>query len=377
MRASGCTPRCTRTDMRTSHVWCSGNLYRMSVGAGALSLVGEELSRLGFSGIPVVVTDENVARLFGEAVERSLQRAGFAPEFIVIPPGEERKSLETAGILYGQLNEIGAERGTPLVALGGGVVGDLTGFVAATYFRGLPLVHVPTTLLAQVDSSIGGKVAVNHGMLKNNIGAFHQPLAIIADTNVLASLPRREFRNGLAEVIKSAALRDEGFFRYLEDGIDRIMERDEDALEHMVAATAGIKSSVVEEDEKDTGLRNILNYGHTIGHGVESASSFSLCHGECVAIGMVAAGLIATAMGMVSAAEVERLRALLLRAGLPVTVPESVDMDTVLAAMTRDKKITKKRLRFILPTRIGDVTMRDDVPMDLVRETLERSYAVA
>jgi 3-dehydroquinate synthase len=279
--------------------------------------------------------------------------------------------------LYGQLNEIGAERGTPLLALGGGVVGDLTGFVAATYFRGLPLVHVPTTLLAQVDSSIGGKVAVNHGMLKNNIGAFHQPLAIIADTSALETLPEREFRNGLAEVIKSAALRDEGFFRYLETAIEQIMGRDQRALEHMVAATAGIKSSVVEEDEKDTGLRNILNYGHTIGHGVESASSFSLCHGECVAIGMVAAGHIAIAMGMVSPVEVERLRALLLRAGLTVAVPESVDRDTVLAAMTRDKKILKKRLRFILPTRIGEVVMRDDVPMDLVRETLARSYAVA
>jgi 3-dehydroquinate synthase len=187
----------------------------MSVGAGALGLVGDELLRLGFSGTVVVVTDENVAGLFG------------TEEFIVIPPGEEQKCLETAGMMYGRLNEIGAERATPLVALGGGVVGDLTGFVAATYFRGLPLVHVPTTLLAQVDSSIGGKVAVNHGHLKNNIGAFHQPSAIIADTSSLAHLPEREFRNGLAEVIKSAAIRDEGFFRYLEDemSIDELREK--------------------------------------------------------------------------------------------------------------------------------------------------------
>lgn len=363
--------------MRTSHVWCSGNLYRMSVGAGALDLAGDELSRLGFSGTVVVVTDENVAGLFGGEVERSLVAAGHVPEFIVIPPGEEQKSLDTASIIYGRLNETGAERMTPLVALGGGVVGDLTGFVAATYFRGLPLVHVPTTLLAQVDSSIGGKVAVNHGHLKNNIGAFHQPSAIIADTSCLALLPEREFRNGLAEVIKSAAIRDEGLFCYLEEEMEHVLDRDERALERIVAVTARIKASVVEEDEKDTGLRNILNYGHTVGHGIESASSFSLGHGECVAIGMVAAGHIAAAMGNAVSADVERLRSLLMRAGLPVSVPGYVDADAVMNAMTHDKKIAKGRLRFVLLTRIGEVVMRNDVPLELVRETLLRSYAVA
>lgn len=349
----------------------------MSVGAGALTLAGAELARLGYSGAVVIVTDENVAALFAGEVERALVGKGFTPEFIVIPPGEERKSLETAGMLYNRLNEIGAERSTPLLALGGGVVGDLTGFVAATYFRGLPLVHLPTTLLAQVDSSIGGKVAVDHGRLKNNVGAFHQPAAIIADTSCLAYLPEREFRNGLAEVIKSAAIRDEAFFRYLEEDIDRVLSRDEKALEHVVAVTARIKASVVEEDEKDTGLRNILNYGHTIGHGIESASSFSLCHGECVAIGMVAAGYIAESMGSVGSEDVERQRSLLVRAGLPVRVPETVNPDEVLSAMTRDKKISRGRLRFVLMTRIGEVVVRSDVPMDLVREALRRSYAVA
>ena len=363
--------------MRTSHVWCSGNLYRMSVGAGALGLVGDELRRLGYSGTVVVVTDDNVVELFGAEVERTLAGCGFSPQFIVIPAGEERKSLETAGMMYGRLNELGAERSTPLVALGGGVVGDLTGFVAATYFRGLPLVHVPTTLLAQVDSSIGGKVAVNHGRLKNNIGAFHQPAAIIADTSCLASLPEREFRNGLAEVIKSAAIRDEAFFHYLEAEIERILARDERTLEHVVAVTARIKASVVEEDEKDTGLRNILNYGHTVGHGVESASSFSLCHGEAVAIGMVAAGRIAASMGVASSGDVERLRQLLVRAGLPVTVPAELDVDAIIGAMGRDKKIQSGRQRFVLVPRIGEVVLRNDVPGDLVRETLLRSYAVA
>ncbi|NLE95817.1 MAG: 3-dehydroquinate synthase [Dehalococcoidia bacterium] len=349
----------------------------MSVGAGALGLIGEELSRLGFSGTVVVVTDERVAGLFADAVERSLLASGLTPQFVVIPPGEQQKSLETASMMYGRLNELGAERATPLVALGGGVVGDLTGFVAATYFRGLPLVHVPTTLLAQVDSSIGGKVAVNHGRLKNNIGAFHQPAAIIADTSCLACLPEREFRNGLAEVIKSAAIRDEAFFSYLEQDIGQILGRDADALEHVVSVTARIKASVVEEDEKDTGIRNILNYGHTIGHGVESASGFSLCHGECVAIGMVAAGYIAASLGVAPASEMERQRRLLVEAGLPVVVPDYIDAEDVLSAMTRDKKISKGRLRFALLSRIGDVALHNDVPVDLAREAVMRSYAIA
>lgn len=349
----------------------------MSVGAGALMLTGEELSRLGYSGTVVVVTDEHVAGLFAEAVGRSLTASGCRPEFIVVPPGEAQKSLDTAGMMYGRLNEIGVERSTPLVALGGGVVGDLTGFVAATYFRGLPLVHVPTTLLAQVDSSIGGKVAVNHGRLKNNVGAFHQPAAIIADTSCLAHLPEREFGNGLAEVIKSAAIRDEAFFRYLEADMDRVLSRDQQALEHIVSVTARIKASVVEEDEKDTGLRNILNYGHTVGHGIESASSFSLCHGECVAMGMVVAGHIAAALGDAAASDVQRQKDLLLRAGLPVSVPMQVKPEAVMSAMTRDKKIAKGRLRFVLLTRVGEVVMRNDVPMDLVQEALMRSYAVS
>ncbi len=362
--------------MKTTHVWCSGNLYRITIGSGALALMADELERLGFSGTIVVVTDENVAGLFGDEVERVLSGGAFTPRFIVIPPGEEQKSLDMAGMMYGRLNELGAERATPVVALGGGVIGDLVGFVAATYFRGLPLVHAPTTLLAQVDSSIGGKVAVNHGRLKNNIGAFHQPIAIITDTFVLAHLPEREFRNGLAEVIKTAMIADEAFFGCLESDINRLLERDVSVLERTVATTAGIKAAVVEEDERDTGLRNILNFGHTIGHGIESASAFSLSHGEAVAIGMVAASRIATSMGVLSTSVLDRLTGLLVRAGLPVTVPLSIDVDAVLRAMTRDKKMAQGRLRFVLPTSVGKVHIRNDVSTELVRETLERSHAV-
>ena len=363
--------------MRTTRVWCSGTVYRMSIGAGVLRQAGDELDRLGFSGRAVVVTDETVGGLFLDELEHSLRDAGFDPGIITIPPGEEQKSLETAGVIYGRLNELAVERSTPLLALGGGVIGDLTGFVAATYFRGLPLVHVPTTLLSQVDSSLGGKVAVNHGMLKNNIGAFHQPVGVLADISTLFRLPEREFRNGLAEVIKSAVIRDEGFLEFLESRMDDVLLRDESVLEKMVAVTAGIKAAVVQEDERDHGLRNILNFGHTIGHGMETASGFSLCHGEGVAIGMVAAAKMSTAMGLLEPGELARLSALLVRAGLPVTMPEGIDPSVVVAAMARDKKRAGGRLRFVLPTRLGEVVIRNDVPEKLIEETVLGSNVVA
>ena len=352
-------------------------MYRMSIGTGVLRQAGDELDRLGFAGRTVVVTDETVGGLFLEELERSLQDAGFDPAVIVIAPGEEQKSLETAGMLYARLNELAVERSTPLLALGGGVIGDLTGFVAATYFRGLPLVHVPTTLLAQVDSSLGGKVAVNHGMLKNNIGAFHQPAGVLADISTLLQLPEREFRNGLAEVIKSAAIRDAEFLEFLEGRMDDVLLRDESVLEKMVAVTAGIKAAVVQEDERDHGLRNILNFGHTVGHGVETASGFALCHGEGVAIGMVAASKMSASMGLLEPGELLRLRALLVRAGLPVAMPEGIDPSVVVDAMARDKKRAGGRLRFVLPTRLGEVVIRNDVPEKLVEEALLGSDVVA
>lgn len=361
--------------MKTLNVDCSGSPYRVSISAGALAMVPDELVRLGFSGTVVVVTDETVAGLFGDRLRRDLVRGGFCPHLIVIPPGEERKSLETAGVLYSRLNDLGAERSTPLLAFGGGVIGDLTGFVAATYFRGLPLVHVPTTLLAQVDSSIGGKVAVNHGRLKNNVGSFYQPAAVVADTSFLTHLPEREFCNGLAEVIKSAMIRDREFFHYLESNIERVLAREDETLEYVVALTAGIKAAVVEQDEKDMGLRNILNFGHTVGHGVETASCFSLGHGEAVAVGMVAATLMARSMEMISSTDLERLRDLLQRAGLPVVIPKSVDRNAVVDSMMHDKKKATGRLRFILPMGIGEVQMRDGVSAEQVNAALEVLYA--
>jgi len=363
--------------VRTTHVWCSGNLYRLRVGAGALKLVGDEMRGLGFAGRVVVVSDSNVAPLYLEELLSSLREVGLEPHQLVIEAGEEQKSLASAGRMYDTLNEFGAERGTPVVALGGGVVGDLGGFVAATYFRGVPLVHVPTTLLAQVDSSIGGKVAVNHGRLKNNVGAFHQPMAILSDTSVLRTLPEREFRNGLAEVVKSAVIRDMEFFAFLEENVGRIMSREDDVMEDVVASTARIKAAVVQEDERDGGLRNILNFGHTVGHGFESASDFGVSHGESVAIGMLAACNIACEMEICKRETLERVEWLLSRIGLPLSVPSTIDVEAVLDAMKRDKKISKGKLRFILPLHIGDVTIRNDVPDELVTKAVRGCYANA
>ncbi|MFC2009256.1 3-dehydroquinate synthase, partial [Chloroflexota bacterium] len=345
--------------------------------AGALKLVGDEMRGLGFAGRVVVVTDSNVAPLYLELVLQSLTESGLSPREVVLDAGEEQKSLASAGRMYDTLNEVGAERGTPVVALGGGVVGDLGGFVAATYFRGVPLIHVPTTLLAQVDSSIGGKVAVNHGKLKNNVGAFHQPMAILSDTGVLGSLPEREFRNGLAEVVKSAVIRDAQFFSFLEQNVTRIMDHEDEVMEDVVATTARIKAGVVQEDERDGGVRNILNFGHTVGHGVESASEFGLSHGESVAIGMLAACRIACEMGICEAETLQRVESLLARVGLPPSVPSGVDFDEVLDAMKRDKKVSKGKLRFVLPLHIGEVAIRNDVPEELITKAVRGCYSGA
>ena len=227
-----------------------------------------------------------------------LSNSGYAVTLLTVPDGEKYKTLDSAGKLYEELTECFAERNTAILALGGGVIGYLAGFVAATYMRGVPLIHVPTTLLAQVDSSIGGKAAVDHGKLKNKIGAFYQPKMVITDTATLKTLPRKEFANGMAEVIKSAVIRDRDFFVFIEQNLDKIVGRDEETIEKMVLRAASIKALVVMQDERDTGLRNILNFGHTIGHAVETVSKFKIAHGQAVAIGMVAEAKIAASMGI-------------------------------------------------------------------------------
>lgn len=355
--------------MRKVKVALGSKSYQVYIGSGLLAQTGNWLNENGFSGKLVMITDPTVNKLYGETLSRGLTNDGYTVSTLLVPEGEEQKSLETAGRLYRELTRSRAERTTPILALGGGVIGDLAGFVAATYLRGVPLVQIPTTLLAQVDSSVGGKVAVNHGQLKNMIGAFYQPRLVLADINTLKTLPAEELANGLAEVIKSAAIRDEKFFAFLEENLDRIKALDEKALEEIIFQSVKVKAEVVEKDEMDSGLRNILNYGHTIGHAIESVSGFNVGHGKAVAIGMMAAARISNQMGMLDENEVVRLKKVIEQAGLPTKMPD-FKLEEIMQAMEHDKKIRQDKVRFVLLKSIGNVFTTDEVNLSLVEQVL-------
>jgi 3-dehydroquinate synthase len=355
--------------MEKLEVELGSNSYEVRIGAGLLGRTGLWLKEKGFSGKAVIVTDATVRRLYDDALNQGLANAGFKVTTLEVPEGEEQKSLETAGRLYHELSNSYAERITPILALGGGVIGDLAGFVAATYMRGVPLIQIPTTLLAQVDSSIGGKVAVDHGQLKNIIGAFYQPKLVISDIDTLKTLPEDELANGLAEVIKSAAIMSKNLFSFLEVKLKRVRSLDTSVLEDMVVETVRIKAEVVEKDEKESGLRGILNYGHTIGHAVEAVSNFQLKHGQAVAIGMMAAAKISSRMGMLDESEAVRLEEVIKKAGLPTEMPE-LDMAEVAQAMKHDKKVRQDKIRFVLLKSIGHAFITDEVSPSLVEEVL-------
>ena len=345
------------------------NSYSIIIGAGILSQTGAKLKELGLKDKAVIITNPTVNKLYGAVVKQSLRDAGFKTAVLAVPDGEEYKTLESAGKLYEQLAEWGAEKSTAILALGGGVIGDLAGFVAATYMRGVPLVQIPTTLLAQCDSSIGGKTAVDYKQLKNEIGTFYQPKMTISDVTTLKSLPEKEFIGGLAEVIKHAVIKDEQFFSYLEQNLDRLKPLDNNVLEAVVAKSARIKVAFVEKDEKDMGLRNILNFGHTVGHAVESVSQFRVAHGQGVSIGMTAAAGIAVRMELMDQSDAVRLEKLLAKAGLPTKLPQ-MDVQQVMRAMRYDKKVQGGKIRFVLPRTIGQVFITDDVSLAVIEKVL-------
>ncbi len=355
--------------MRKIRVRLGSNSYDIYVGSGLLMQTGRQLKENGFADKLVIITNPVVKKLYGNALKRSLTQEGFKVAVLSVPDGEEQKSLEVAGRLYGELTDLYAERTTPILALGGGVIGDLTGFVAATYLRGVPLIQIPTTLLAQVDSSIGGKVAVNHGQVKNKIGAFYQPRLVISDISTLRTLPTREFISGLAEVIKYGVIGDREFFVYLEKNLDQIKSLDERLLEEIVYNSAKIKAEIVEKDEKDLGWRNILNYGHTVGHAIESASDFKVEHGKAVALGMLAAGRISNKLGLLDKNELIRLKGIIQRADLAIELP-NLEVGKIIQAIRHDKKILRGKLRFILPRTIGNVFITDEVSLSLVEQVL-------
>jgi len=320
----------------------------------------------------LVVTDRNV-RPIAESLAGSLAAVGISSDLAVLEPGEETKSLRSAQVLWDRLVDLRADRHTVIVAVGGGVVGDLAGFVAATYARGLPLLMAPTSLLAQVDSSVGGKVGINLPEVKNILGAFHQPSGVWIDTEMLETLPPRQFHCGLAEVVKYGVILDEPFFEELERAEPEILAMDPAWLRRIVARSCELKAFVVERDELETsGLRAALNFGHTIGHAIEAVAGYggAYNHGEAVSIGMVAETRIAERLGWIDAGVRRRIELLLGRFGLPTAAPE-LESEPLLEAMTRDKKNRAGTIRFVLPRRLGHVELTDVVTPDLIRLVLD------
>jgi shikimate kinase/3-dehydroquinate synthase len=347
--------------------------YPAYVSWGALKGLGENLRRATGARRAFVVSDSVVMDRWGDTALSSLRSAGVEAAAAAVPRGDASKSLAQAGKLYGWLAEQRAERSDAVVALGGGMVGDLAGFVAATYLRGMPLVQAPTSLLGMVDASIGGKTAVNHAGAKNIVGAFYQPRAVVADVATLATLPRRELIEGLGEVIKHAFILDPELLSLLEERLEDVLELEPDLTTQLVRRNIEIKASIVGEDERETGgRRELLNYGHTLGHAFEAAGGYeTLLHGEAVALGMIAAAEIGRRVGLTPAIVAERQRALLERAGLPARVPAGLDRRRILDAMAMDKKVVGGAQRWVLLEDVGRAVVRDDVPPALVESVLD------
>jgi 3-dehydroquinate synthase len=357
--------------MRDVTVHLDQRSYPIRIGTDILRQVGPWVSQVCPARNGAIVTDENVGPLYANAVCESMRSAGYACDVITVPAGESSKSLNQAGEVYNLLADKSIERGSPLIALGGGVVGDLTGFVAATWVRGVPFVQVPTTFEADVDASVGGKTGVNHPAGKNMIGAFYQPQMVLIDTGCISSLSDRDLRAGLAESIKHAVIRDADFFGWHEQHLAAILDRQPVLLEDIIAKNVAIKAAVVGEDERETtGVRAHLNFGHTIGHAIEALLGYELRHGECIALGMIATARMAVSLGMLRPEAAHRLAALIQAANLPTQMPEPLPVEKLWQFMQHDKKVADGKIGWILPDRIGRVVRRNDVPKDVVLEAL-------
>jgi 3-dehydroquinate synthase len=333
-------------------------------------MIGSDLAKRNFAKRYIIVADDHVADLFGAQLQESITAAGLDCDLITFPRGEASKHLGTVAELASRLAQLGVDRKDALIALGGGVTGDITGFLAASYMRGIPFIQVPTTLLAQVDSSVGGKTGVDIPEGKNLIGAFYQPKCVYIDSLLLKSLPPKELLNGLAEVIKYGVIWDSDFFAYLSENRGAILALDLPVLEKVIARCCSIKAEVVAADERESDLRRILNYGHTIGHAVEAASGYSLDHGLAVAIGMVAVNELAVGKGLISRETADRVRELIAAYGLPVDIPAEYDCRQIKDYLKTDKKTIGGRIFFVLPTEIGKVVVTDDVADGLVDQVI-------
>lgn len=351
--------------MKTITVKLDSHSYDIGIGEGLLSGIGAACKAAGLSGVVAVVTNPTVGPLYAEVVVHSLQQSGFSPVVVEIPDGEEFKTSTTLNSVYDRLLEAGLDRHSFIVALGGGVVGDLAGFAAATFLRGIPFVQVPTTLLAQVDSSVGGKTGVDHPLGKNLIGAFYQPHLVLADVSTLKTLSERHYRAGLAEVIKYGVVLDVELFALLESKVDGLLKRDPQLMGRVIARCCEIKACVVEQDEREGGLRAVLNYGHTLGHAFETLAGYrDLVHGEAVAIGMVQAAHLSQREGYCTTNDVERITSLVQQVGLPTDVPIVVKEDLI-TALDKDKKNRSGTLQYICNRGIGSYVFHHFTPAQL------------
>ncbi|HEX9828904.1 MAG TPA: 3-dehydroquinate synthase [Bacteroidota bacterium] len=354
------------------HVPLGERSYPIYIGAGMGSAFAPACRAHGIADDVVVITDRLVGKHYLRALEKNLVRYKFRVTSIVLPPGEQLKSLQHANDIITVMLKKGVGRQSALIALGGGVVGDLAGFVAAIYQRGVQFIQVPTTLLAQVDSSVGGKVAVNHPLGKNMIGAFYQPVFVWADANYLKTLPPREISCGAGEIIKYGVISDKKLFKYLEAHLGKLLRLDTETVMHVQARCCKIKSDIVRRDERESGLRMKLNFGHTVGHALEAAGKYNaLKHGEAVLLGMLAESFIAHNMGLLGADSLRRIEALIHRVPMKPAVG-TLDVSAVINAMSHDKKTIKGKKRFVLPTSIGSVRVVDTVERLLLRTSVKR-----
>jgi 3-dehydroquinate synthase len=359
--------------MDTIRVNLGSRAYDVHIGSDLLRRIHALVEPLHLGRHLGIITHPELATRYGSAVVESLRSAGHEVTVLTVPPGEESKSLDQAARLFRELVRARLDRGSALIGLGGGVVGDLAGFVAATLYRGIRFLNIPTTLLAQVDSSVGGKTGVNLPEGKNLVGAFHQPSLVVADVLTLRTLPEREFRSGLAEVVKHGMISDKVLFETLENESDRILKRDADVLQLIVSRSCAIKGEVVEEDEREGGRRAILNFGHTLGHAIEAATGYGIMtHGEAVAHGMVVAAALSVRAGLCPAEDALRLRRLLNRFGLldqPLPPPESLE-----TYMVSDKKTRDGVLQFVLTRGVGSVTFARAVDREELRSCMRTAY---
>jgi 3-dehydroquinate synthase len=358
--------------MRTVSVQLANRSYEIKIAPGLLKRLGGECARLKLGGRCAIITDTNAGKHFAKTVYETLLKAGFEPVLVTVPAGEKSKRISVVEKCFNQLASHRLERKSFIVALGGGVVGDLAGFIAATYLRGIPFVQIPTTLLAQVDSSVGGKTGVNLRAGKNLVGAFYQPRLVLCDLDTLKTLPEREFRAGLAEVVKYGIIFDAELFALLERNLTNLLKRDLRTLAKVIARCCEIKAEVVSQDETESGLRAILNFGHTIGHAIENSVGYGkYLHGEAISIGQVAAARLSQKILCLPPDDVARIEKLFVQAGLPVQIKlNPVQIKKLFAAMKLDKKVSGGEIKFVLAEKIGKIRFSQKVPEDLIIEVL-------